>query len=72
MTRLGSKEARVSDNRYFYVMGEGWYVLTREGVSGPYPEKNKAIDFVQTVLTGSQSFDFPHSSFDIPHITQHS
>ena len=59
MSRQGSKEARISENRYFYVMGEGWYILTREGVSGPYPEKNKAIDFVQTVLTGSKSFDFP-------------
>ena len=71
MIRLGSKEARVSDDRYFYVMGEGWYVLTREGESGPYPEKHQAIDFVQTVLTGSKSSDFPHSSFDIPHFTQH-
>ena len=59
MSRQGSKEVRISENRYFYVMGEGWYVLTREGVSGPYLEKNEAIDFVQTVLTGSKSSDFP-------------
>lgn len=59
MSRRGSKETRISTNRYFFVMGEGWYVLTREGVSGPYTEKNKAIDFVETVLTGVQSVDFP-------------
>jgi len=59
MSRQGSKEVRISENRYFYVMGEGWYVLTREGESGPYLEKNEAIDFVQTVLTGSKSSDFP-------------
>lgn len=59
MSRQGNKTARISENRYFYVMGEGWYILTREGVSGPYREKNEAIDFVQTVLTGSKSFDFP-------------
>jgi hypothetical protein len=59
MAQPGSKEARISTNRYFYVMGEGWYVLTRDGVSGPYPEKDKGIYFVETVLTGNQSFDFP-------------
>jgi hypothetical protein len=63
MARGGSKEARISTNRYFYVMGEGWYVLTREGVSGPYTEKDKAIDFVDTVLTGIQPFDFPSIQF---------
>ena len=71
MTRRGSIEARVSDNRYFYIMGEGWYVLAREGVNGPYPDKQQAIDFVQTILTLSQSFDFPHTSIDIPYSTQH-
>ena len=63
MSRQGSKAARISENRYFYVMGEGWYILTREGVSGPYAEKNKAIDFVQTVLTGSKSFESPTFQF---------
>lgn len=65
MYRQGSKEARVSNSRYFNVMGEGWYVLTREGVSGPYPEKHQAIDFVQTVVIERKSFDFPHSGFEI-------
>ena len=58
MIRLGSKEARVSDDRYFYVMGEGWYVLTREGESGPYLKKSGAIDFVEAVMTGSKSIDY--------------
>lgn len=71
MSRPGNKEARVSDNRYFYVIGEGWYVLTREGESGPYPEKNEAIDFVETELTASQSFDASHASVDIPTISEH-
>ena len=57
MSRRGTKEARISDNRYFYVMGEGWYVLTREGESGPYLKKSGAIDFVEAVMTGSKSID---------------
>ena len=59
MSRKGSKAARISNNRYFFVMGEGWYVLTREGVNGPYTEKIKAIEFVQMILTGSKSFELP-------------
>ncbi|MCG6886079.1 MAG: hypothetical protein LJE74_02625 [Proteobacteria bacterium] len=58
MSRRAGKPARISANRYFYVMGEGWYVLTREGESGPYPEKDKAEEFVNIVLTGSQSINF--------------
>jgi hypothetical protein len=53
------REARISPNRYFYVLGEGWYVFTREGISGPYIEKDAAIDFVETVLTGDRSFETP-------------
>jgi hypothetical protein len=55
--RSGTKRARISDNRYFYVLGEGWYVLTREGESGPYTEKAKAEEFVNIVLTGNQPLD---------------
>lgn len=58
-SRTRKREARISPNRYFYVLGEGWYVFTREGVSGPYIEKDKAIDFVETVLTGNRSFEPP-------------
>jgi hypothetical protein len=55
MSRHGTKVERISDSRYFYVMGEGWYVLTREGESGPYFKKSEAIDFVEAVMTGSKS-----------------
>jgi hypothetical protein len=55
MFRHGTKVERISDSRYFYVMGEGWYVLTREGESGPYLKKSDAIDFVEAVMTGSKS-----------------
>lgn len=63
MARRGNKEARISENRYFYVMGEGWYVLTREGESGPYSDKDRAEEFVNVVLTGNQSFDLPSFEF---------
>jgi hypothetical protein len=58
ISRRAGKQARISDNRYFYIMGEGWYVLTREGESGPYPDKEKAEEFVNVVMTGSQPIDY--------------
>jgi hypothetical protein len=63
MARRGSKESRISDSRYFYVMGEGWYVLTRDGESGPYPNKDKAEEFVNDVLTGISYSDLPILGF---------
>ena len=41
LTRTG-KEHRVNTERYFHVMGQGWYVLTREGVDGPHVDRNRA------------------------------
>ncbi len=41
LTRAG-KEHRVNTDRYFHVMGQGWYVLTREGVDGPHIDRNRA------------------------------
>ena len=41
LSRTG-KEHRINTERYFHVMGQGWYVFTREGVGGPYVERNEA------------------------------
>ena len=41
LSRTG-KQHRVNTERYFHVMGQGWYVFTREGVGGPYVERNEA------------------------------
>lgn len=44
------KEHRVNTERYFHVMGQGWYVLTREGVGGPYIERNEAKLVVSQIV----------------------
>ena len=49
ITRAG-KEYRVNPERYFLVMGQGWYVLTREGISGPYQTKERARTFIRMVI----------------------
>lgn len=44
------KEHRVNTERYFHVMGQGWFVLTREGIRGPYVERDEAQLFVKTLV----------------------
>lgn len=44
------KEHRSNSDRYFHVMGQGWYVLTRERVQGPYLSKELAREFVEDLI----------------------
>ena len=48
ISRMG-EEYRVNPERYFYVVGQGWYVLAREGIGGPYPTKERARVFIRTI-----------------------
>jgi len=43
---------RINRNRYFHVVGQGWYALTREGMGGPFIEKQTAEAFVLSVIAG--------------------
>ncbi len=44
------KEFRSNTDRYFHVMGQGWYVLTREGNNGPYLTKELAQEFISDFI----------------------
>ena len=46
------KEYRVNPERYFLVMEQGWYVLVREGISGPYQTKQRARLFIRRMIDG--------------------
>ena len=48
------KDHRVNQDRYFHVMGQGWYVLTREGTNGPYIDKKQVNDFIRKFTTKEQ------------------
>jgi len=48
------KDHRVNQDRYFHVMGQGWYVLTREGVDGPYVDKKQVNEFIRKFTTKEQ------------------
>ena len=47
--RAGEK-MRSNEDRLFYVDNVGWYIHTREGLNGPYPEMKDAESYV-TQLT---------------------
>jgi hypothetical protein len=49
------KDHRVNQDRCFHVMGQGWYVLTREGVDGPYVDKNQVDDFIRKFTAKEQA-----------------
>jgi hypothetical protein len=43
--RAGEK-LRINEDRLFYVDNVGWYIHTREGLNGPYPEMKEAESYV--------------------------
>jgi hypothetical protein len=46
------REHRVNPDRYFHVMGEGWYMYTREALAGPFPDKNQAELHLERMIKG--------------------
>lgn len=49
-TPRAGEEFRTNTDRFFHVMGQGWFVLTREGTSGPYLTRELANEFVQDLV----------------------
>jgi hypothetical protein len=47
--RTGSTN-RINPDRFFHVMNQGWYVFTREGVKGPYDQRNDAETHISVVI----------------------
>ena len=58
------KEHRVNTERYFHVMGQGWFVLTREGIDGPHVDRNKAQLVVKRLVDPDSVI--PDNSNDTP------
>lgn len=48
--------SRHNTKRFFHVMGEGWYVTTREGHKGPYTDKEHAIHCIE-ILVGKRELE---------------
>ena len=41
------EEYRLNQQRYFHIMNQGWYIHTREGISGPYLRKEDANEYLE-------------------------
>jgi hypothetical protein len=60
------KDHRINQDRFFHVMGQGWYVLTREGVDGPYMDKHQVNDRIQKYTQPEQAKADAETSNDEP------
>lgn len=47
---------RSNPDRFFHVMTQGWYVFTREGIRGPFLDRERAQRFVDNLI-GEQRGD---------------
>ena len=54
---------RGNPDRYFHVMAEGWFVYTREGVRGPFVDRNLAHVFLQSHILDIKPNNDPSSSW---------
>ncbi|MDY6979455.1 MAG: hypothetical protein SV201_06205 [Pseudomonadota bacterium] len=60
-TPRSGRHDRVNNDRYFHVMGQGWYALAREGLGGPFIDKQEAVAFVNKAKAGEL---VPHNQDD--------
>ena len=51
-TPRSGRHDRANSDRYFHVMNQGWYALTREGIKGPFVEKRDAEEFIARIVSG--------------------
>lgn len=49
MERAG-KNHRTNPDRYFHVMAQGWFLYTREGVQGPFVDREHAKNYLFKLL----------------------
>lgn len=60
--RIG-EQYRSNPDRYFHILTQGWYVFTREGIRGPFVDRNHANDYLQTHISDLKSEDDSSSSW---------
>jgi len=47
MTRIGTENNRTLLNRFRHVVDHGWYVISREGMLGPYLGRQEAVTILE-------------------------
>lgn len=61
--RMGEQH-RENTERYFHVMGQGWFIFTREGTDGPYVSKDEATSIVKEFWGEEEKGDKGHAFWD--------
>ena len=57
------EQYRSNPDRYFHVLTQGWYVFTREGIRGPFVDRNRANNYLKNHISDLKSEDDPSSSW---------
>jgi len=63
LPKRAGENHRGNPNRYFHVMTEGWFVYTREGVRGPFVDRDLAQSFLQSHISEIKAEDDPSNSW---------
>jgi len=62
MPRAG-KNHRTNLDRYFHVMTQGWFLYTREGIQGPFVDREHAKNYLFKILDEQQGEKDPSASW---------
>ena len=54
---------RSNPERFFHVMTQGWFVFTREGIQGPFVDKSRAKNYLETHLMDIRAESDPSASW---------
>ena len=57
------EQFRSNPERFFHVMTEGWFVFTREGIQGPFVDKDRARGYLKLHIEDLKSNEDPSASW---------
>jgi len=57
------QEYRGNPDRYFHVMAEGWFIYTREGLQGPFIDRDLASGHLKGLIADLKAEVDPSSSW---------
>ncbi len=49
------KQYRNNPERFFHVMTQGWYVFTREGICGPFIDRDQATSYLKAHIQDAKN-----------------
>jgi hypothetical protein len=62
-TSRAGKNHRMNHDRYFHVMAQGWFMYTREGIQGPFIDREHAQNYLSKMLEDRKGEQDPSASW---------